>query len=80
MAAVSVKRSIGLGRVRGPAATQASTERFDCIWYIGLKFSGITEIVILFHYLGNRGYYRAAQGYEFYLRVLKVSRLSEANE
>ena len=27
------------------------TERFDCIWYIGLKFSKITEIFILFHYL-----------------------------
>ena len=29
------------------------------------------------HDWGNRGYYMAAQGYEFYLRVLKVSLTSE---
>ena len=28
----------------------------------------------------NRGYYMAAQGYEFYLRVLKVSLTSEQSE
>ena len=28
----------------------------------------------------NRGYYMAARGYEFYLRVLKVSLMSEGSE
>ena len=30
--------------------------------------------------LGNRGYYMAAQGYEFYLQVLKVSFTSEQSD
>ena len=40
----------------------------------------VTEIVILFHFLGNRRYYMAAREYEFYLRVLKVSLTGERNE
>ena len=31
-------------------------------------------------YILNRGYYMAARGYEFYLRVLKVSLTSERSE
>ena len=34
----------------------------------------------LVHFLVNRRYYMAARGYEFYLRVLKVSLTGEPNE
>ena len=34
----------------------------------------------LVHFLVNRRYYMAARGYEFYLRVLKVSLTGERNE
>ena len=47
-------------------------------------FSSTVEPLSNGHRRRNRGYYMAAQGYEFYLRVLKVSltseQVSEVNE
>ena len=37
------------------------------------------RIIMLFYYI-HRGYFMAARGYEFYLRVLKVSLTSERSE
>ena len=44
----------------------------------GIDFTYVKSAFIL--YGGNRGYYTAAWGYEFYLRVLKVSLTSERSE
>ena len=39
----------------------------------GLKDKTIKSVILLFLFYLYRGYYMAARGYEFYLRVLKVS-------
>ena len=49
-----------------------------CSCYILNKF--ISKNPQLCNQLSNRGYFMAARGYEFYLRVLKVSLTSERSE
>ena len=46
-----------------------------------LKQLQVSSGIQWIHFLDeNRGYYMAARGYEFYLRVLKVSLTSERSE
>ena len=44
------------------------------------KMSHALSYHIIHLCLGNRGYYMAAQAYEFYLHMLKVSLTSERSE
>ena len=57
---------------------------FLYVWYIQAFWPRLkVRIVLYFAHVNevrNRGYYMAAQGYEFYLRVLKVSLMSERSE
>ena len=60
-------------------ATSAGVLDIETVTYTEVR-RGMLLLKILFSVNINRGYYMATRGYEFYLRVLKLSLTSERSE